>query len=229
MPRDVKYVLALLIIAPIILFTMTTSAAIYYVFTLGKNSQIINNAVTNAIPYILIGNHTILFLLLLWVLKKNQIQLKDISIKYVSARVFIQNSLIGILMGIILFGLSHFVLTPTLTMAGVGSGVFQPTHGFPVYVYMIGSTIFAGIVEEAVYRCYGIGVLEKYYSKDMAIFVTSVLFSVLHFGEGFGGVVNAFILGALLGIIFVWKQNLETVAFAHATINFIGDLISFFL
>jgi membrane protease YdiL (CAAX protease family) len=86
----------------------------------------------------------------------------------------------------------------------------------------------AGIGEELLFR----GVLQRFiaqYSKSLhvAVWGTAILFSLIHFQpEGF---VPRFLLGALLGYIFVWTGNLWASIIGHISFNSIQVLLFYYV
>jgi len=125
-----------------------------------------------------------------------------------------------------LFG--HFALEPILEIAErtigdyqLGSGTYIVGSRIP---WLIGATVFAGIVEESIYRGYAIRRLSLRMGTGWAMVVSSVLFGPLHWGEGLWAMVGAMIDGAFLAGIFIWRRNLLTAVVAHAVINVVSIL-----
>ncbi|HSF30583.1 MAG TPA: CPBP family intramembrane glutamic endopeptidase [Candidatus Tectomicrobia bacterium] len=85
--------------------------------------------------------------------------------------------------------------------------------------WLIAGTVFAGVVEESLYRGYAITRLRQRMGIGWAVVVSSVFFGPLHWGEGFGAVITTMVSGALLAGLFLWRQTLVTPAVAHAMTN----------
>lgn len=78
--------------------------------------------------------------------------------------------------------------------------------------------ILAGIGEELLFR----GVLQKIFidwtkNIHVGIFITALIFSAIH--VQFFGIVPRFVLGAILGYLFVWSGSLWTSIIAHTVNN----------
>ena len=88
--------------------------------------------------------------------------------------------------------------------------------------------IVPGIVEELFFR----GIVQRQLqdilkNSHYAILISAFLFSFFHFQ--FYGFIPRFILGGLLGYIFVWSGNIWYSCTAHVANNLIGVLGSYFL
>jgi membrane protease YdiL (CAAX protease family) len=68
--------------------------------------------------------------------------------------------------------------------------------------WMVAETVFAGIVEERLYRGYAITRLRQHMGIGWAMLVFSLFFGPLHWGEGCGTVMAAMVSGVLLGSLF---------------------------
>lgn len=84
--------------------------------------------------------------------------------------------------------------------------------------------VMAGIVEEFLFR----GALQQIINKitsnyHIAVWVSAFIFSAIHFQ--FYGFVPRFILGALLGYMFVWSGNLWVPVIVHFTNNAMSVLL----
>ena len=88
--------------------------------------------------------------------------------------------------------------------------------------------IIPAIGEELVFR----GYLQKKISKRLSnihisIFITAVIFSAIHFH--FQAFIARFILGLVLGYLFVWSKSIWLPILAHFINNFQALLVSFFM
>ena len=185
---SLKRVWGILIFSPILLGLITTIAAAYFVMTYHLSGKALNQAITNEIPYCLMINHSILFIILLYFLKKDNLNLNKIG--YTIGTGFKSLFLlivIGLVSGLILGVISNNMLIPLFNLVlshftGISSGPFRPGKGFPMIPMIIGMTLFAGIVEESIYRGYAITVLQSRYGKSWAVIISSIFFSFLHWG-----------------------------------------------
>jgi membrane protease YdiL (CAAX protease family) len=85
----------------------------------------------------------------------------------------------------------------------------------------------AGVVEETLYRGYGIG-LGKYIfgSAWTAALVSLVIFTCAHFRWGLSHLLSVFWAGFVLTLLFVFNQDLIACILAHIAIDVIGILIA---
>jgi len=209
----------MLILPSILLFFITSIFSIYIGFIAKGNREIIGKIITQNIPYILILNHSIIFFILLFLLRKNSLSLKYIGLKMTSPKNFLIDIFIGVMIGVFLFMVFSliFIFLEKIT----GTGLFKPSQNFPYFDFLISGIVFGGIVEELVYRGYGITFLKTNFGNIQSILITSLFFSLLHWGQGIIGLFHSFIIGLFLGILFIWRKNLVPCIFAHATVNFI--------
>lgn len=197
----------------------------YFAIYLKSNSALIQRNVTNAVPYILLINHSILFIAFLIFKKRDKVSFKSLGF---SKKNLISQALFGVIAGIILFLFSHFILTPFFDAIGIKSGPFQPDKTFPIALFFLQSIIVASIVEESIYRGYAIIVLERKYGIIPAVLISSFFFSLIHFGEGIYGMATTFILGALYAFLYVKIRSLIVNMAAHGIAN-AGELFLFIL
>ena len=84
----------------------------------------------------------------------------------------------------------------------------------------------AGIVEESFYRGYAIERLTALTgSRSIAVALPLVVFALFHYRQGAGGILAAFILGAILSGLYVWKRDLIANIVAHFLIDFIPNVL----
>jgi len=99
---------------------------------------------------------------------------------------------------------------------------------FPMYILnLVAIAITPAICEEMFFR----GILQNYFvgvmkNKHWAILLTALIFSVVHLQ--FSGLIPRFILGAVLGYIYVMTDSLWPSIVAHATNNMLVVSVSFF-
>ena len=89
-------------------------------------------------------------------------------------------------------------------------------QGFIMNILVV--AILAGVGEELLFR----GVLQKIFIRwtgniHAGILITAIIFSAIHLQ--FFGFIPRFVLGALLGYLFVWSRNLWVPIIAHALNN----------
>ena len=84
----------------------------------------------------------------------------------------------------------------------------------------------AGIVEELCFRAYAISRLEKLTQNRMLIVgLPLVIFAAFHANQGLGGVLLAFLLGAVLTWVYLWKRNLWINMAIHFLVDFIPNVL----
>jgi membrane protease YdiL (CAAX protease family) len=67
--------------------------------------------------------------------------------------------------------------------------------------------------------------IEFFKNINVGVIIAAVLFSVLHFQ--FYGIIPRFILGLILGYIFIWSANIWLSVIAHFTNNFIAVTVAY--
>jgi membrane protease YdiL (CAAX protease family) len=88
------------------------------------------------------------------------------------------------------------------------------------WIVMILSCLSTGYLEESYFRYYLLGKLEDFgLSPLISILMGVLLFSFCHLYEGPWGVLNAFLAGTLLSLIFVRFRSLHGIALAHGLYN----------
>jgi len=223
-PKITK-VLVLLIVAPIILLVTTMIFAIPVFIENQGESKAISEGIVELLPYILITNHLVLFVLLLLFMRSDRITFSSIGWSHLdNKRALFLELLIGIVSGIVLFWFYTLALSPAIELAQNAIGNYQSEitykyTGIDKIVWLLAITVFAGVVEESIYRGYAICCLGLRIGIGWALVLSSVLFGPLHFGMGIWAMVETMILGVLLGGIFVWRRNLLAPAVAHAILN----------
>ncbi len=84
----------------------------------------------------------------------------------------------------------------------------------------------AGVVEEICYRGYLMERLEKISSSWLVFFLLpSLVFGLLHYKQGVGGVIVAFVLGLLISYVYWKKRDLKANIIAHFTVDFIPNVL----
>jgi hypothetical protein len=224
-PKMVRVWLSL-IIPPILLAIITMIVATYIGIKTHGASGAIGEGIVSSLPYILMVNHTLLFLILLAFIRSDGISLGSIGWQLPSGKKSLWlEPVVGMVAGIVLGLFGHFALEPIVEIAQRTIGNYQSGSG--AYIiggripWLISVTVFAGIVEESIYRGYAIRRLSLRMETGWAIIVSSVLYGLLHWGQGLWAMVGTMIFGAFLAGIFIWRRNLLTAAVAHAVMNIV--------
>lgn len=84
----------------------------------------------------------------------------------------------------------------------------------------------AGVVEELFYRGYIMERLEEFSGRWLVYFLLpAIVFGLLHFRQGIGGILISFVLGLILAW-FYWKtRDLKANILAHFLVDFIPNVI----
>ena len=164
-----------------------------------------------------------MFCLLLWFLKKDGLKLSDIGFRWPP------NGLRGALTEIGLAVLSVIIVAAILlTVLPLFEGNSALTEtlaseekvlGTSLIVALISGLFFASIVEESIYRGYGITLLDRRWGLVGAIVITSVLFSFLHFGLGLISIPRTIFQGLILALLFARSRSLLAPITAHSLTN----------
>jgi membrane protease YdiL (CAAX protease family) len=203
----------ILILPCALLLLITVIFSLYFVFTLKGDGAAIGTEISNSVPYILSINYTLLLITFSLFLYKDKITFRQIGF---TSRGFTNDLIIGAMCGIIIFLLTKFVLNPIFLNIG-GNGFFsidRDNSNFLLYVASV--VVLAPFAQEIIFRGYGITKLQIKWGSIIAIIVTGVFFSLLHFGEGVGSMLIAFIVGCFLGFLFVWRKSMTVNITANA-------------
>ncbi|MCY6960070.1 CPBP family intramembrane glutamic endopeptidase [Clostridium brassicae] len=94
-------------------------------------------------------------------------------------------------------------------------------------VFFISVCIVAPIFEEVLFRGIILNGMAKALNEKVAIVISSFLFALMHMNLVQG--INAFLLGAILGIIYLKTKSIYLSIFAHLINNTLGILISAYM
>ncbi len=84
----------------------------------------------------------------------------------------------------------------------------------------------AGVVEELFYRGYLMERLEEFSGRWLVYFLLpAVVFGLLHFRQGIGGILISFVLGLILAWFYWKKRDLKANIIAHFLVDFIPNVI----
>jgi membrane protease YdiL (CAAX protease family) len=140
--------------------------------------------------------------------------------------------LFGVAAGVVLYSLDRFAIGPlsericnTLHWTYDGIPRARPKPSIVLFIgAIVASTLFAGVVEESVYRGYAITVLRQKLGVALAVIVTSLFFGALHLGFfGAQGMVANVFDGLLLAVLYIWRESLLPPVLAHA----VGNALAF--
>ena len=224
-PRGVRIwrVWVLLAVAPVLLMAISTVYATALVVQAKGDTSVIGPGMGRGLPYIVMLNHTILMGLLVWFLRKDGQSLGSIgwSCRAESRYWWVEIG-VGLLGGAVIYAVQMFVSEPLVAWAHSFVPDFRAATGTSVAPSVAGllvATLFAGVVEESIYRGYAIRRLGEKLGVVWAVAISTLFFTVFHFGLGWSGMTVVFVNGLLLALLFVWRRALLGVAIAHACVN----------
>jgi len=90
-------------------------------------------------------------------------------------------------------------------------------HPFSLFFKAV---IIVPILEEVCYRGSVLQLLRRYTSTATAVFISTAFFAITHLGQGWGAMVNAFLMGLVLAALAVRTGSLLTAIICHAAFNF---------
>lgn len=207
-----KYVPVLLMLGlPTATLLLLFKGVVYFVVTTTPDYALIGQRISQAVPYVLMLNHSIALLILLIFLRHKKMKFK----KLVSTLSVVDLAL-GLFVGLVLFGLQQIVLLPLLTQLGL----YEFRGGFPGYAYFVSAVVFAGMVEEWIYRDFGITRLQEIgMNHFLTVAITTLFFCLLHYGQGWAGIINAAFLGIGLSFWYLKRESLASNIVAHSVFN----------
>jgi membrane protease YdiL (CAAX protease family) len=160
--------------------------------------------------------------LLLWLVKRREL------LPLTSVGLHVDRLARSVLRG---FVLAVFVLAVTVGLylllrsleisLGDGRGAYQPSLWVLVLI-----TFRAGAVEEFFYRGYAIERLQSLTgSRWLAGMVPLAIFAVAHYRQGLGGIIAAFVLGAIFTFYYLMRRDLGANITAHFVVDFALNVV----
>lgn len=179
--------------------------------------------IRSALGPIIIVNHLTLFALLWVLLRRSGEGFADIgwSVRGVDATL-LREVAVGLICGLGLYLFKELAVDSVRALAAGNTPTFNSLFRFRPGSLEFGLTLAATtvvFVEESIYRGYALPFFEQRWGTLAAVAVTALAFGPLHWGNGWGAVINAVVFGVLLGGIFVWRRNLVAGTVAHALYN----------
>lgn len=113
-------------------------------------------------------------------------------------------------------------------LAGISFGDGSESHRYDAISLWVMALVVlrAGIVEEICYRGYIMERLEKISGKWVVYFLLpAVIFGLLHYKQGIGGIIIAFVLGLILAYAYWKKRDLKMNIMAHFLVDFIPNVL----
>jgi len=217
-----------LLAAPFLALVLIIAASVYFGFiTQGKDLQALPQMVADSTPYQLVFLQIWLFFILRKSMKRDGLSWKDIGWRLQEGQKLWREVLIGAIPGVAIALLYFYVLTPILTSLQriwdyVPAGSVLTALGASLIPFAIADVLFAPLVEESLYRGYGLtGLLEKF-SPAIAIGISVFCFGILHWTGGFWYVI---LVGIVAGGSFTWlrisRKNIIAPFAAHLALNIV--------
>ena len=220
----------LIFAAPILLVCVTTVAIVIMVRTAGGDQSVIPQGLMEWFPYIVMVNHTLLFLVTVWFVRIDGLSLSSIGWKQ-TRHAWPFAIVIGLAAGIAIYLVQAYACEPLVYSIrdAFGMGNLRSSSTPTAQANLLGlvtATFFAGVAEETVYRGYIQRQLVLRHGAWIGILVSNLAFTVgLHWGFGPWGLIVVFVNGLLLALLYQWRQNLLTNAIAHSMINLLVLLL----
>lgn len=216
-----RYVWILLIVPPILLGMLIVA----YAGLSGAASaggQEMEAAIRSALPYIILVNHTLLFALLLYLVRKSGHRLRDIGWRIPARSSLTREIASGLAIGVGLYLFKEFAIDSVDALLSGRTPTFYSVFNFTlnpddIALMVAGTTLV--FIEESIYRGVAIPSLRTRYGLAGAIAISSLAFGFLHWGNGLFAIAVTSVSGVFLGGVFLWRRNLIVGTVAHALYN----------
>jgi len=151
-------------------------------------------------------------------------QKKDIQILKFQKKDFIS---FVIALPCLIFTGSVITILSALTNSSSAPEIFSSPSTITGWIILCLTCVFSAYLEESYFRFYILSNKNEMNLKAPAALILSViLFSFCHIYGGFFGFLNAFLCGALLGIIFLRFKSIHGIAIAHCIYNISAFVLS---
>ena len=194
---------------------------VIYLFGLRPDTEPLTNAFVTAKELCIFG---VAALLLLIVLKGERLGLSSIGLHN---RHWGKSVLWGLLLAVICFAVLAGLLA-LFQLVGISFGQGEESHRYDhISLWVITLVVIrAGIVEEICYRGYIMERLEKISGKWLVYFLMpAVIFGLLHYKQGIGGIIIATVIGLVLAYAYWKKRDLKMNIIAHFIVDFIPNVL----
>lgn len=205
---------------------MTLPAALLTVLVLGyvaaRAGAADGSEVRRVVPYLIAVNHTLVFAVLLWLLRREGRNLASIGWRLTPERPLGREVGVGIGAGLGMYLLKEFVFDSVRALVAGAAPTFTSVFRFQgpgeeLPWLLVGTTFI--VVEESVYRGYGLAPLRRRWGGAAALLVMGVLFGLLHWGNGPLAIGFTGVLGVVSGLVYLWRGTLTAPIVAHALYN----------
>lgn len=159
----------------------------------------------------------------LWVLKRNQVNLRESAgLQKTSASLILVAAMLGGGAWLVTSLIEQLMLQITRYIPPTPEGIL-PTTGFQALLVFIGLVIAAPVCEEILFRGTIQVAYQKHTSGRLAILVTSLLFAFYHFR--LQGLPALLLISFLLGYTYWRTQSLTVTIVLHAANNFLAAFV----
>lgn len=174
------------------------------------------------LPLLIAVSHATVLGALLWTLHRERRRLADIGWRLSLGQSLWREVLIGLALALALYLMKELVFDSVRAMLAGNRPTFTSLFRFrwnadEVPLLAVATTFI--LVEESVYRGYGLAPLVERLGSVGGLLVMSVFFGLLHWGNGGLAVVFTGIIGLIYGALFLWRRTLPAVIVAHAAYN----------
>lgn len=213
MSEKKKWVMSfLLLLLPAVLAILTPTVYGFLLwFVVDGNEKVLTEYISYAIPYLLFFNHLIALGIVSLYMKKHALSWKEIGIS--KHHLTLKNCGLGFLIGICSFCLLNLI--PNIF------GLVEPAESSSSngFIFFITSITVAPIIEEIIFRGFGITALKKTIGTRWAILLSAFCFALLHIYSGVFWLMATFIFAIVLGLIYLKSKSIYVCIVAHFTMN----------
>lgn len=208
------------------LMVLALPAALLTVLIIGyvgsRGGAVEESQLRAVLPYLIAVNHTVVFGVLVWLLRREGRALRAIGWRREPGRPVWRELVLGVVLALALYLLKELGFDSIRALAAGSRPTFTTLFRFgwdptELPMLVVATTFIA--VEESVYRGYGLRPLVERWGPAVGLAVMAVLFGLLHWGNGVLSVVFTGTIGAVMGGVFLWRRTLTAVVVAHALYN----------
>lgn len=177
--------------------------------------------IREALPYLIAVNHLTMFALLVYLLRRRNIDVSSIGLR-IRPRNFTSEIVFGLVGALALYLFKEFAIDSIRAVLAGDTPTFNSLFRFNwggLYIPMAVVAVAFVFVEESIYRGFAIPRLSQRFGVTWAIVISSVFFGLLHWGNGGFAILNGMVYGVFFSGFFLWRRNLVAGIIAHAGYN----------
>jgi membrane protease YdiL (CAAX protease family) len=214
-----------------VVFLAATLTAVYFgsaaIFTALSNRELLSANISNISFTILYGIQVLLMLGTVWffTLHRKKSRLRDLGLRYYSIGKTLWYTFISLIAIFIISFIYVFVMSSVLGIEAPSSKIeiLIKNRSISNIILLIVVAFIGPVVEEVFFRGFLYSAFKKNWGVLPALFLSSVLFSVVHLQVY--SFVPLFFIGWLLAYLFEKTRSLFPAIFLHAVYNLILILI----